>query len=288
MASLEEQITKSESDAASMSLDANIEKEQAERNQDLWRAEATAGSTDEHWSSQGLPEGPIGAEGVVEAENHCESEFEAARRETMNGFEREFKGEELNAKFEQSIDKLTSPSGVGDFVHGGVELIGTMGEAVANTGRGLQEFGPGLGESVEAKSHDRNDPEIMEATGSVLGEVAEGVIEWTGATVGPLIEASGEVIRAGAEVIDNGIDAVEAIASGDPMNAGASILSAASEAGKAIGRAADVTMESAEKSLKGSVGELIEGGAEVGREIGEGAGEVLGLFNDDPDERRRR
>ena len=271
-----------------MEMDERVDKEQTERNQDLWRAEATAGSTDEHWTSQELPESPIGAEGVFEANGNSESEFETARREATVGFEREYKGADLDAKFDQSIDKLTSPSGVGDFVHGGVELIGTMGEAVANTGRGLQEFGPGLGESVEAKSHDRNDPEIMEATGSVLGEVAEGVIEWTGATFGPLIEASGEVVRAGAEVVDNGLDAVEALASGDPMNAGASILSSASEAGKAIGRAADVTMHAAEKSLKGSVGELIEGAAEVGREIGEGAGEVLGLFNDDPDERRRR
>lgn len=92
MASLEDQITKSESDTASMEMDERVDKEQTERNQDLWRAEATAGSTDEHWTSQELPESPIGAEGVFEANGNSESEFETARREATVGFEREYKG----------------------------------------------------------------------------------------------------------------------------------------------------------------------------------------------------
>ena len=273
----EENIVEQQESGLSPGADEGASTCQEVRNGELWKQADEA------------PEpGVKGSESAVDrSSGELGDEKEALQEQVADNFIREFHGDDLREGFEEAFEKVRHPADATDILEGSAETVATLGESLSNTGRALDEFGPGLGEMAEA--HGREGNELTEAVTGIAGEVAEAAVEWTGSVAGPILESAGEVVRGAGLVVDGAVETVDAVAHGDLETAAENLQILGEEAAKVPKNLAGLGLQAAQDVVEGAVAELVEGVAEVGREVGEAAVELTGIWDDDEptDEDRR-
>ena len=260
----EKEIFESKMESTDQRVESNAE---SERNQELW-------SNPEESREPGCETDDAQQ---VEAESEKTMDAAASRKEEfLESFKDEFKGDEIREGFDEAIDQTFSPDDLTDPIQGMAGITGTLGEAMGNTGRALQEFGPGLGEMMEAKA----DGEVEEMFVSIVGEVAETAIEATGSLAGPIVENFGDMAHAGGESIEHSLEAIDDLANGDLGSAYSNLQQANQFAEEAANRAKGIGT-GALAGAGDAVYELGEGVFEVARETVEGVGEIAGIWDDE-------